>query len=75
MTESRAVRFHQGDSSLKKNSKGEIVSKIKSKQEKKNPWILAVMAAKRELGIPKHELAFPKKGTALYELAIKKMSA
>jgi hypothetical protein len=31
--------------------KGEIVSKAKSKDEKKNPWIKAVAKAKKELGI------------------------
>ena len=31
--------------------KGEIVSKSKSKDEKKNPWIKAVAKAKKELGI------------------------
>jgi hypothetical protein len=30
---------------------GEIVSKSKSKGEKKNPWIVAVAKAKKELGI------------------------
>ena len=30
---------------------GEIVSKAKSKGEKKNPWIKAVAKAKKELGI------------------------
>lgn len=30
---------------------GEIVSKSKSKDEKKNPWIKAVSKAKKELGI------------------------
>lgn len=30
---------------------GEIVSKTKSKEEKKNPWIKAVAEAKKELGI------------------------
>jgi len=30
---------------------GEIVSKAKSKDEKKNPWIKAVAKAKKELGI------------------------
>ena len=31
--------------------KGEIVSKSKSKDEKKNPWIKAVAKAKKDLGI------------------------
>jgi hypothetical protein len=30
---------------------GEIVSKAKSKDEKKNPWIKAVAKAKKDLGI------------------------
>lgn len=30
---------------------GEIVSKTKAKSEKKNPWIVAVAKAKKELGI------------------------
>ena len=36
---------------LKMDKKGEIVSKAKSKDEKKNPWIKAVAKAKKELGI------------------------
>jgi hypothetical protein len=36
---------------LKMDKKGEIVSKTKSKGEKKNPWIKAVAKAKKELGI------------------------
>lgn len=31
--------------------KGEIKSKVKSKDEKTNPWIKAVAKAKKELGI------------------------
>jgi hypothetical protein len=31
--------------------KGELVSKAKAKSEKKNPWIVAVEKAKKELGI------------------------
>ena len=34
-----------------KKKDGEIVSKAKSKDEKKNPWIKAVAKAKKELGI------------------------
>ena len=34
-----------------KMKKGEIVSKAKSKDEKKNPWIVAVAKAKKALGI------------------------
>jgi len=49
MSESRAVRFHQGDPTLKKNPKGEIVSAAKSKSEKSNPWIKAVMKARKAL--------------------------
>ena len=49
MVESRAVRFHQGDSSLKKNPKGEIVSVEKSKHAQSNPWIKAVAKAKKAL--------------------------
>ena len=30
---------------------GEIVSKAKAKSEKKNPWIVAVAKAKKDLGI------------------------
>lgn len=30
---------------------GEIVSKAKAKTEKKNPWIVAVAKAKKDLGI------------------------
>ena len=47
------------------------VSKKKSKKGKSHPWIKAVMAARRELGIK--GMAFPKKGTKLYALAKKKM--
>ena len=37
---------------LKKNPKtGEIVSKAKASAEKKNPWIVAVAKAKKDLGI------------------------
>jgi hypothetical protein len=37
---------------LKKDRKsGELVSKVKSKDEKTNPWIKAVQKAKKELGI------------------------
>ena len=32
-------------------SDGELVSKTKSKDQKKNPWIKAVAKAKKELGI------------------------
>lgn len=34
-----------------KKTKGELVSKAKSKTEKKNPWIKAVAKAKKSLGI------------------------
>jgi len=55
---------------LKRNPKtGEIVSKDKAKGAKANPWIKAVMKAKKELGIPKGEMAFPKKGSELYKTA------
>jgi hypothetical protein len=51
---------------------GEIVSKSKSKDEKKNPWIKAVAKAKKELGVKKgggFEDHIPKKGSELYKLA------
>jgi phage terminase small subunit len=56
---SRAQVYHgnadQTAGGLKKKDlkmvKGEIVSKSKSKDEKKNPWIKAVAKAKKELGI------------------------
>ena len=51
---------------------GEIVSKAKSKDEKKNPWIKAVAAAKRKLGVKKSSDFgdhIPKKGTELYKVA------
>jgi len=58
---------------LKKNPKtGEIVSKAKSAGEKKNPWIVAVAKAKKDLKIKKggsfedHKL---EKGSVLYEKA------
>jgi len=73
MADSRAVRFHHGDKSLKKNKHGEIVSATKSKQEKANPWIKAVQKARKELHIKKKGASFddyvPKKGTELYKLA------
>ena len=56
---SRAQVYHgnanQTAGGLKKKDlkmvKGEIVSKTKSKDEKKNPWIKAVAKAKKALGI------------------------
>ena len=55
---------------LKRNPKtGEIVSKDKSKGSKSNPWIKAVIKAKKELHIPKGEMVFPKKGSELYKTA------
>ena len=58
-TGSRAQVFHgnadQTAGGLKKKDlkmvKGEIVSKTKTKTEKKNPWIKAVAKARKELGI------------------------
>lgn len=50
---------------------GEIVSKDKSKSEKKNPWIAAVQKAKKALQIPKKSMAFPSKGSKLYKEAQK----
>jgi phage terminase small subunit len=53
---------------------GEIVSKTKSKSEKKNPWISAVAKARRELGIKKgssFDEYIPKKGSELYKTAKK----
>jgi hypothetical protein len=55
-----------------KMAKGEIVSKAKSKDEKKNPWIKAVAAAKKKLGVKKSsdfDDHIPKKGTDLYKVA------
>jgi hypothetical protein len=54
---------------LKLNPKGEIVSKAKSKGEKKNPWIQAVAKAKKALGIPKKEFVLVTKGSELYKKA------
>jgi hypothetical protein len=59
ITGSRAQVYHGNatvtSGGLKKSDlkmvKGEIVSKAKSKDEKKNPWIKAVAKAKKELGI------------------------
>lgn len=56
---SRAQVYHgnatQTSGGLKKKDlkmkDGEIVSKAKSKDEKKNPWIQAVAKAKKALGI------------------------
>lgn len=73
--ESRAVRFHQGDPTLKKSKKGEIVSTLKSRQEKSNPWIKAVQKAKKELKMKKKGLSFDdyklNKGSELYKAAKK----
>lgn len=56
---------------LKLNPKtGEIVSKSKSKDEKKNPWIEAVRKAKKALKIKKGEFVLLTKGSALYEKAM-----
>jgi hypothetical protein len=52
-----------------KYSNGEIVSKGKSKAEKKNPWIEAVQAAKKSLRIPKTEFTLVTKGSELYKRA------
>lgn len=52
-----------------KYSKGEIVSKDKSKGEKKNPWISAVQKAKKSLGLKKHDFALVTKGSELYKRA------
>jgi len=52
-----------------KYSSGEIVSKDKSKSEKKNPWIEAVKKAKKDLGIKKTEFVLVSKGTDLYKRA------
>lgn len=49
---------------------GEIVSKEKSKGEKKNPWIIALAKAKKELGLKKGEFVLPTKGSALYKKAM-----
>ena len=55
---------------LKKNPKtGEIVSKAKSVAEKKNPWIVAVAKAKKELKIKKGDFVLFEKGSPLYEKA------
>jgi hypothetical protein len=56
------------DKDLKYNKKGEIVSKQKSKDAKANPWIKAVMKARKEMikdgSIKKGEFA-PVKGALL----------
>jgi hypothetical protein len=74
-SQSRAVRFHQGDPTLKKNPKGEIVSVEKSKQGKTNPWIKAVAEAKKKLKLKKKGLDFDDykltKGSELYKAAKK----
>ena len=52
---------------LMKNPKtGEIVSKAKSAAEKKNPWIVAVAKAKKELKMKKGDFVLVEKGSALY---------
>lgn len=48
------VAHHTSGGLVKKDIKmkaGELVSKAKSKDQKKNPWIKAVGKAKKELGI------------------------
>jgi hypothetical protein len=48
------VAHHTSGGLVKKDLKkkeGELVSKSKSKDQKKNPWIVAVAKAKKELGI------------------------
>jgi hypothetical protein len=67
---------HTAGGLLKKDLKvnpvtGEIVSKAKSKSEKKNPWIAAVQKAKKSLNIPENDMAFPSKGSKLYKEAKK----
>lgn len=56
---------------FKYNPKGEIVSKAKSKDEKKNPWIVAVAKAKKALKIKKGEFVLLQKGSPLYNKAMK----
>lgn len=63
---------------LKKNPKtGEIVSKAKSRAEKKNPWIQAVAEAKKALEMKKKGGPFDnhklEKGSPLYEKAMELM--
>lgn len=54
---------------LRKASDGRIVSKMKSCMSQGNPWSNAVAQARKELGITGFEPL--KKGTALYERAMK----
>ena len=54
-------------SRLRKNKHGRIVSSKKSNLGKKNPWIRAVTAARRQLGITGFQVV--RKGTRLYRLA------
>jgi len=55
-------------SNLTRNKAGKIVSKKKSAAGKRNPWIKAVSAARRQLGITGF---YPvRKGSELYELAM-----
>lgn len=54
-------------SRLRKNKHGRVVSVKKSNIGKKNPWIKAVSAARRRLGITGFQPV--RKGTALYRLA------
>jgi hypothetical protein len=66
---SRRQKFNKGDPKYKRNSRGDIVPKVKSEQGKKNQWIKAVAQAKRELGVPKHEFVAVKKGSRLHKVA------
>merc|ERR1712196_545104 len=54
-------------SSLTKNKNGRVVSKKRSAQSKKSPWIAAVAKARKALGV-KGFVAI-KKGSALYKKA------
>ena len=60
-----ASGLKKGD--LVKNKSGKIVSKKMSAKGKKNPWILAVGKARKQLKIKGFSVV--KKGTPLYKLA------
>merc|ERR1712139_258894 len=65
MDKSSATVLSKGD--LMKNKHGKVVSKKLHARGQKNPWMVAVVAARKELKIK--GLAMVKKGTPLYAKA------
>merc|ERR1719384_1902660 len=67
----RGAKLTQGD--LIKNKHGKVVSKKMHARGQKNPWMVAVIAARKELKIS--GLCMVKKGTPLYEKARELMAS